>query len=125
MNFPILGVITFTPMVAAVLILLLPAQRKNEARAVALAAATFALLLSGWAYFQYLTQHMTGYQFVETHNWLPQLGISLKFGVDGISMPLVLLTGVVMFTGVLISWGNDDPHVMSGIQDPCRPNADP
>ncbi|MGE5775240.1 MAG: complex I subunit 4 family protein [Chloroflexota bacterium] len=120
MDFPILAVITFTPMVAAVVILLLPAQRKNEARAVALAAATFALLLSGWAYYQYLTRHMTGYQFMAEYNWLPVLGISLKFGADGMSMPLVLLTGVVMFTGVLISWGNDDPHVMSGIQDRPR-----
>ncbi|HMB21343.1 MAG TPA: hypothetical protein VKP08_00860, partial [Anaerolineales bacterium] len=94
MDFPILAVITFTPMVAAVVILLLPAQRKNEARAVALAAATFALLLSGWAYYQYLTRHMTGYQFMAEYNWLPVLGISLKFGADGMSMPLVLLTGV-------------------------------
>ena len=69
MNFPVLSVITFTPMVAAVLILLLPAQRKNEARAVALAAATFALLLSGWAYYQFLTHpDWTGYQFLETNN---------------------------------------------------------
>ncbi len=120
MNFPILSVITFTPIVAALIILLLPAQRKNEARAVALAAASFALLLSAWAYYQYLTQHLTGYQFVEEHKWLPQLGISLKFGVDGISMPLVLLTGVVMFTGVLISWGDDHPHIMAGIQDRPR-----
>src|SRR5512138_1543344 len=124
MNFPILSVITFTPAVAAVLILLLPAQRKNEARAVALAAATLALLLSGWAYFQYLTQHMTGYQFIENYTWLniPQLklNVALHFGVDGMSMPLVLLTGVVMFTGVLISWGDDHPHVMSGIQDRPR-----
>ena len=36
------------------------------------------------------------------------------------STPLVLLTGVVMFTGVLISWGNDDKHVMAGIQDRPR-----
>ncbi len=36
------------------------------------------------------------------------------------SAPLVLLTGVVMFTGVLISWGDDDPHVMAGIQDRPR-----
>ena len=46
MNFPVLSVITFTPVVAAIIILLLPAQRKNETRAVALAAATFALVLS-------------------------------------------------------------------------------
>ena len=120
MNFPVLSVITFTPIVAAMIILLLPAQRKNEARAVALAAASFALLLSFWVYLQYLTGHLTGYQFIEEYNWLPQLGISLKFGVDGMSTPLVLLTGVVMFTGVLISWGDDHPHVMAGIQDRPR-----
>ena len=120
MNFPVLSVITFTPIAAAMLILLLPAQRKNEARAVALAAASFALLLSLWVYIQYLNGHMTGYQFTEEYKWLPQLGISLKFGVDGMSAPLVLLTGVVMFTGVLISWGDDDKHVMAGIQDRPR-----
>lgn len=119
MNFPVLSVITFTPMVAAVLMLLLPAQRKNETRAVALAAATFALILSFWVYLSY-NQTVGGYQFIEKYNWLPALGISLHFGVDGMSTPLVLLTGVVMFTGVLISWGDDDKHVMAGIQDRPR-----
>lgn len=119
MNFPVLSVITFTPMVAALIILMLPAQRKNEARAVALAAATFALILSFWVYFTY-DQSAAGYQFIEKYSWLPALGISLYFGVDGISAPLVLLTGVVMFTGVLISWGDDDKHVMAGIQDRPR-----
>jgi NADH-quinone oxidoreductase subunit M len=119
MNFPVLSVIAFTPIVAAVLILLLPAQRKNEARAIALAAASLALILSLWVYFSY-DQTTAGYQFIEQYNWLPALGISLKFGVDGISAPLVLLTGVVMFTGVLISWGDDHPHVMAGIQDRPR-----
>ena len=119
MNFPVLSVITFTPMVAAVLMLLMPAQRKNETRAVALAAATFALILSFWVYLNY-NQTIGGYQFQEQYNWLPALGISLHFGVDGMSTPLVLLTGVVMFTGVLISWGDDNKHVMAGIQDRPR-----
>src|SRR5574339_106062 len=119
MNFPVLSVITFTPMAAAVLMLLMPAQRKNETRAVALAAATFALILSFWMYLNY-DQAAGGYQFMERYNWLPALGISLFFGVDGMSAPLVLLTGVVMFTGVLISWGDDHPHVMAGIQDRPR-----
>ena len=119
MEFPVLSVITFTPMVAALLILMLPAQRKNETRAVALAAATFALILSLWMYLTY-DQGTAGYQFVEKYNWLPALGINLHFGVDGMSAPLVLLTGVVMFTGVLISWGDDRTHVMAGIQDRPR-----
>jgi NADH-quinone oxidoreductase subunit M len=119
MSFPVLSIITFTPLVAALIILMLPAQRKNETRAVALAAATFALILSAWVYFSY-DQAAKGYQFIERYDWLPALGISLYFGVDGISTPLVLLTGVVMFTGVLISWGDDDKHVMAGIQDRPR-----
>ncbi len=120
MNFPVLSVIVFTPMAAAVLILLMPAERRNETRSLALAAATFALILSGWVYYQYLVNHMTGYQFVEEYNWLPALGMKLIFGVDGMSAPLVLLTGIVMFTGVLISWGIDDEHAPTGIQDRPR-----
>jgi len=119
MNFPVLSIITFTPMVAALIILMMPAQRRNETRAVALAAATFALILSIWVYFSY-DQVTAGYQFIEKYNWLPALGISLHFGVDGMSTPLVLLTGIVMFTGVLISWGDEDPHVKAGIQDRPR-----
>ena len=107
MQFPILSVIVFTPIVAGLLILLIPGERKTEIRMAALAAATFALLLSVWAYFSYDIL-AGGYQFVERYAWLPQLGISYYVGLDGMNAPLVLLTGVVMFTGVLISWGIDD-----------------
>jgi NADH-quinone oxidoreductase subunit M len=107
MQFPILSVIVFTPLIAGMLILLLPSDRKSEARMVALAAATFALFLSIWVYFSY-DASAGGYQFVEKTPWLPALGISYHVGVDGINTPLVLLTGIVMFTGVLISWKIDD-----------------
>jgi NADH-quinone oxidoreductase subunit M len=107
MTFPILSVIVFTPIVAGAFILLFPAERKTEVRVTALAAATFALLLSIWVYFSYDTS-VAGYQFQEAYNWLPALGIGYHVGVDGMSTPLVLLTGVVMFTGVLISWGIED-----------------
>ena len=107
MAFPILSVIVFTPIIAGMLILLIPGERKTEVRVTALAAAFFAMFLSIWVFFSYDIA-AGGYQYVEKYNWLPQLGISLHFGVDGMSAPLVLLTGIVMFTGVLISWGLDD-----------------
>jgi NADH-quinone oxidoreductase subunit M len=107
MQFPILSVIVFTPIVASILILLIPGNRKTEVRVTALAAASFALLLSIWVYFSY-DKSAGGYQFQELAKWLPALGISYHVGVDGMSAPLVLLTGVVMFTGVIISWGLDD-----------------
>ena len=105
--FPILSVIVFTPLVAGLLILLIPAERKTEIRVAALAAAAFTLLLSLWVYFSY-DMGRGGYQLVEQYDWLPALGVSYYVGVDGMNAPLVLLTGLVMFTGVLISWGIDD-----------------
>jgi NADH-quinone oxidoreductase subunit M len=107
MQFPILSVIVFTPILAGMLILLIPGERRDEIRVTALAAAFIAMILSAWVYFSY-DLATGGYQLVEKYDWLPVLGISYHVGVDGISAPLVLLTGVVMFTGVLISWGLDD-----------------
>ncbi|MDK1029322.1 MAG: NADH-quinone oxidoreductase subunit M [Anaerolineae bacterium] len=106
-QFPILSVIVFIPIIAGVLMMLMPAERKNEVRIIALAAAVLALLLSIWVYITY-DQNVAGYQFEEVYDWVPALGIGYHVGVDGMSIPLVLLTGVVMFTGVLISWGLDD-----------------
>ncbi len=107
MQFPILSVIVFTPIVTGLVLLLLPGDRKDLVRWVALAAASLALVLSLVAYVAY-DRGVGGYQFVEQYAWVPALGISYHVGVDGMNLPLVLLTGVVMFTGVLISWGIDD-----------------
>lgn len=107
MHFPILSVIIFTPLAAGLVILLLPAERKTEIRVTALAAATISLLLSIWVYASYNTA-AGGYQFVERLPWLPALGISYYVGVDGISVPLVLMAGLVVLTGVMISWNIED-----------------
>jgi len=107
MNFPFLSVISLTPITVGCLLLLFPAERKNEARVAALAAASLCLGLSLFVYFGY-DAGAGGYQFVEKFDWIPQFGISYHMGVDGVSNPMVLLTGIVIFTGVLISWGIDD-----------------
>jgi NADH-quinone oxidoreductase subunit M len=120
MGFPFLSAIVFTPALGSIVLLMLPGRRKGLIRGVALSAATIDLLLALSVYLQYLLGQMNGYQFVERYQWLPALGISLHFGVDGISAPLVLLTGVVMFTGVLISWGEQGEHIEAGIQDRPR-----
>ncbi len=107
-EFPFLTVIVFTPIVTGMLILLVPKDRKNLVRWMALIGATLALSLSLWVYVGY-DQSVGGYQFMnDPIEWIPQLGITFQVGVDGMNLPLVLLTGIVMFTGVLISWGIDD-----------------
>jgi len=107
MRFPFLSVIVFIPMVAALVLFGMKAEQKKAIRVTALTAALLALALSLWVYITY-DKAAAGYQFIEKYNWMPMLGISLHFGVDGLSVPLVLLTGIVMVTGVMISWGIDD-----------------
>src|SRR5450759_941238 len=107
MQFPFLSVIVFIPMVAALVLFTFKPEQKKGIRITALTAGLLALALSVWVYFGY-DKAVAGYQFVEKYSWMPMLGISLHFGVDGLSAPLVLLTGIVMVTGVMISWGIDD-----------------
>lgn len=73
----------------------------------AAATALMCLLLSLSAYFGY-DLRKGNMQFVLKRSWIPELGIDFHVGVDGISLPLVLLTGFIFFTGVLISWNIKD-----------------
>ncbi|MBI3159017.1 MAG: NADH-quinone oxidoreductase subunit M [Chloroflexi bacterium] len=101
-EWPLLSIVTFLPGVAGLLILLIPATRRDTTHKAALAAGgtVFAVSLLVYLAFQ---PGGPRYQFEEYFAWLPQLGISYHVAVDGITAPLVLLTGIVMFTGVIIS----------------------
>jgi NADH-quinone oxidoreductase subunit M len=74
-NFPVLTVIWLAPIVGAVVILLLPQERKTEIRMTALTAAFIAMALSLAAYFTY-DKGVGGWQFEESAQWVPSLGIT-------------------------------------------------
>ena len=90
-------------LVAGAVIFALPADWKKAPRWIALAAAVVSLALSVIVFATY-DRDAGGYQWQDTLEWLPSIGASLHVGVDGISSPMVLLTGIVIFTGVLVSW---------------------
>lgn len=107
MQFPILSVLIFTPLAAGLILLLLPEEKKSWIKGIALAAGLVVLALSIWLYASYdIAQG--GYQFQERVDWLPAFGISYYVGVDGISLPLLLMAGLVITSGVLVSWRVDD-----------------
>jgi len=108
MQFPLLTITIFIPLVAGLAILLMPAERRDWIRWTALGAALLTLALTIGLYFGYDTSQ-GGYQFVEgPYPWLPALGISYFLGVDGISVPLMLLGGLVVAFGVMVSWNVPD-----------------
>ncbi|MCS7049136.1 MAG: NADH-quinone oxidoreductase subunit M [Verrucomicrobiae bacterium] len=90
------------PLGAAFVGFLVPASRPQWMRALALAATGVSLALTLVLFWQFDRQE-AGYQFVFDLPWVPALNLSLKFGVDGISMTLLLLVSIVSFCGVLIS----------------------
>jgi NADH-quinone oxidoreductase subunit M len=95
------------PFLFAVAILFLPAGSKNTPRWLALVGSFILFVLSVVIYFAF-DKTQSGFQFVESLPWLPALGISYKVGVNGFSVPMVLLTGIVVLSGVVVSWHIDD-----------------
>jgi NADH-quinone oxidoreductase subunit M len=104
-NWPILSVVTFLPLVGALIVYVSPgddeAGRRNS-RWIALwtTLVTFALsLILVWRF----DPAMTDFQFVEKASWLAT-GITYHMGVDGISLPFVILTTALMPFCIIASW---------------------
>ncbi|MBI4286720.1 MAG: NADH-quinone oxidoreductase subunit M [Chloroflexi bacterium] len=99
---PILSVLLFIPFVAVIALLFIPDQQRTAIRVFSSLIGTFLLIFSVLAFSSY--DHVAGgYQMVERYAWLPSLGITFHLAIDGISAPMVLLTGIVIFCGVLVS----------------------
>ncbi|MFO7663283.1 MAG: NADH-quinone oxidoreductase subunit M [Chloroflexota bacterium] len=115
MDFPYLSVITLSPIFFAVIILLLPKHRGEDARMLGLGAMILGLVLSIYVYiatYQNLPPPgmpwADSLKFLEEYPWVPSIGLNYIMGVDGLSATLVLLTSIVGLGGVLISWSIDD-----------------
>src|SRR5580698_7986394 len=98
----ILSQILVTPLVGALLVVLLPDRRKLSAGV----ALTFALLT--FFFTLHLPAHFDagkpGFQFVQNIPWIASPTIRYHVGVDGLSLWLVVLTGLLAPIGVLASW---------------------
>lgn len=103
-NFPILSLLIWLPLVGAVPVLALRGE-KNEvkARYLALFIALFSLAICAVMVIHF-DSNQAGMQFRETADWIPVMHINYDIGVDGISLPLVILTCFTTFIVVLASW---------------------
>ena len=105
-DIPWLSLVWLSMVVPAIIIALLPATQQEAMRWTGTIFAFISLLLALLLFLAYDPQQ-AGFQFVERLEWMPQLGISYQLGVDGMSLPMLLLNGVVIFTGALMSWNID------------------
>jgi NADH-quinone oxidoreductase subunit M len=119
-GFPILTLITFLPVLGMILILLIPKESKTQIKVAALVMVALQLVLSVlmMTKFNYNAggiYDIKSFQFIEKFKWIEISGVSWLgkvkidyfLGVDGLSMPMVLLTAIVSLIALISSWKID------------------
>lgn len=116
MNNYLLSLIIFVPFAAAALVGFIPKGRRQVIKITALMATFIQLSLAAWLFFNFKGEvkpsgWANAFQFMESHSWISfQLGnygrlqIDYLLGVDGLSMPLIVLSALLLVIGVLSSW---------------------
>ena len=105
----LLSIILFAPFVGAVILIFVNGERLTVVRSIA--AVSSGVSFAASLYLLYAFRFAPGsaqFQFLEQYEWSTALGISFFLGVDGISVPLVLASSVLLFAGVFISWHIED-----------------
>jgi NADH-quinone oxidoreductase subunit M len=107
----ILNLVTYIPLIGAIVILFF--VRKENGTAIRYTATIFAVvdfIVSLYLWFNF-DPHGTGarlFQFRETYTWIPSLGVQYDFGIDGISLLLILLTTFMGIIAVVSSYSAID-----------------
>ncbi|MER3404545.1 MAG: NADH-quinone oxidoreductase subunit M [Chloroflexota bacterium] len=102
-----LTTILLAPLVAMLVVLVLPPHQQSAIKVVSAIGAGITLVLSLYIAYDFLASGLTGFQYREQIPWISDLGITYHLGVDGLGMAMVLLTAIVIFTGVFVSWKID------------------
>lgn len=103
LGFPLLSFLTYFPLVGAIVLLFVNREKVNFIKwfAFVIALIDFVVSIIIWFKFDRSTWH---FQFVERFVWIRKLGVEYYFGIDGISVLLVLLTTFLSAISVLCSF---------------------
>jgi NADH-quinone oxidoreductase subunit M len=107
-SFPILPALVFLPMIGALVIGFIPRSRPEVARQIAIITALTTGILSIALLIQFKTED-PGFQFVVQQTWVSSLDIKFFLGVDGISLFLVVLTGILFPIALFAAKPDNDP----------------
>ncbi|HEY9651930.1 MAG TPA: NADH-quinone oxidoreductase subunit M, partial [Coleofasciculaceae cyanobacterium] len=103
-QFPWLTSIILLPLLAALAIPALPDKEGRTVRLYALGVGLVDFALTIYAFWNQYDLQNSALQLVETYSWIPQLGLNWSLAVDGLSMPLIVLTCLVTTLSTLAAW---------------------
>ncbi|HVT46013.1 MAG TPA: NADH-quinone oxidoreductase subunit M [Thermoanaerobaculia bacterium] len=104
-GFPILSLLTYLPLAGAIILLFFGKERTDAIKwfATLVVGVDFALSIPLWFAFE-RGAGAPLFQFRETIDWIPALGVKYSFGIDGIALLLVLMTTLVGLIAVYSSF---------------------
>jgi NAD(P)H-quinone oxidoreductase subunit 4 len=103
-HFPWLTTIILLPLLASFAIPILPDQNGKIVRGYALGVGLLDLLLMVVAFWGHYDLQNPAFQLSESYAWIPQLGLNWSLAIDGLSMPLIVLTGLVTTLAIWAAW---------------------
>lgn len=109
MDFTLL-IILLAPIIGAIISIFIPKEESRIIRTIAGISTFISLALSLWVYYMYYKYHLVtgGMAFTLDIPWISDLGVNLSLGVDGFSLPMLLLTNIIGFTSIYSkSWSEE------------------
>ena len=103
-DFPWLTTLGALPLVGSVVVAALPRTRELVVKQLALAVSLLVLALTVVLAVRFDPGSSTQFQFAETHEWIPQFGVSYALGIDGIALVLIGLATLLTPICILASW---------------------
>lgn len=100
-----LSLMVFLPVIGGILLLFVPKTKPGLTKIIALVAASASLLVSILILGPF--EIGRGMQLIQSVPWIPTIGVNYKLGVDGLSLPLSIMTAVLGVISIVYSWRTD------------------
>ena len=106
-----LTVVTFSPLVGVVLMLLIPRYQEDRHKLVALVTSLWVALVAVLLLIEFDIGHTDRLQFAVDRVWIDVISSHYSMGIDGMSLPLILLTVLIVPLCIVYSWNHfPEPH---------------
>ncbi len=110
-----LSLIVFLPLVGAALVLLLPRKQERVAKVTALFFAFASFAAAVYAAVTFDLDSSASFQFGTDQSWIAAIGSRFHIGIDGISLPLLVLSTLITLLCIVYSWNHwPEPHNPKG-----------
>ncbi|MBI3878092.1 MAG: NADH-quinone oxidoreductase subunit M, partial [Verrucomicrobia bacterium] len=100
---PLLSLLTFTPLVGAMLVVGLGQDHARLSKKLAIGFSALAALMAAVLWWSF-DPHSASLQFVERHDWIPSIAVQYFLGLDGLGLLMVLLTALIVPMAMLAAW---------------------